>query len=142
MSGLPRSIEAAKAQAKALRAALLADGHDIAHSAALEMLARSHGLRDWNTLHARIGNRPQVAIAPGDRVTGHYLKQPFTAEVLGVTETGPGRTHLVLHLDQPVDVVTFESFSNLRRRVQITVGPEGRSFTATSDGTPHLVLDL
>jgi hypothetical protein len=47
-----------------------------------------------------------------------------------------------LDLDHPVDVVTFDSFSNLRKRIRGTVGPDGRSKEITSDGTPHLVLDL
>jgi hypothetical protein len=53
-----------------------------------------------------------------------------------------GRYEVVLDLDQPVDVVTFDSFSNWRSRVTKVIGPDGRSFDATSDGIPHLVLKL
>ena len=49
---------------------------------------------------------------------------------------------MVLELDQPVDVVTFDSFSNWRSRVTKVIGPDGRSFDTTSDGMPHLVLKL
>ncbi|MDR5652401.1 glyoxalase superfamily protein [Ruixingdingia sedimenti] len=142
MTGFPRSIEAAKAEARALRAALAAQGRETTHSAALETVARAHGFHDWNTLHAQLGNRLQPPAMPGDRVAGRYLKQPFVAEVLGVTELSPGRYALVLHFDTPVDVVTFDSFSLFRRRVRAVVGPDGVSFSTTSDGVPHLVLDM
>ena len=49
---------------------------------------------------------------------------------------------MTLHFDEPVDVVTFDSFSNFRTRVSKVVGPDGRSFDVTSDGVPHLVIDL
>ena len=51
------TIEEAKAQAKALRAALLAQGTAISHAQALELIARQQGARDWNTLHARLALR-------------------------------------------------------------------------------------
>lgn len=133
------SPDAAKAQARALRAALSAEGRDISHSAALELVAKSHGFRDWNTLTAAMAVvRP---LHPGQRVAGRYLKQPFNAVVIGVTHLSPGRRQVVLHLDQAVDVVEFASFSNLRRRISKVIGDDGRSFDRTSDGVPHLVLD-
>lgn len=140
MSRLLPSLEAAKAQAKALRAALSDEGREISHSAALELVAKSHGLRDWNTLHAAIGNRPPPPLAPGQLVEGRYLKQDFLAEVLGVTQLSEGRWEVVLEFDRPVDVVTFDSFSNFRSRVRKVIGADGRSFDTTSDGVPHLVL--
>lgn len=141
MGQLP-ALETAKAQARALRAALQAEGTDISHGAALELVAKSHGMRDWNTLHAAIGNRPPPPLVPGQIVEGRYLKQPFLAEVLGVTQMSEGRWEVVLQLDTPVDVVTFESFSNFRSRVTKVIGADGRSFDTTSDGQPHLVLTL
>ncbi len=141
MGQLP-TLETAKAQARALRAALQAEGTDISHSAALELVAKSHGMRDWNTLHAAIGNRPPPPLVPGQIVEGRYLKQPFLAEVLGVTQLSEGRWEVVLQLDTPVDVVTFDSFSNFRSRVTKVIGADGRSFDTTSDGQPHLVLTL
>lgn len=139
MGQLP-TLETAKAQARALRAALQAEGTDISHSAALELVAKSHGMRDWNTLHAAIGNRPPPPLVPGQIVEGRYLKQPFLAEVLGVTQLSEGRWEVVLQLDTPVDVVTFDSFSNFRSRVTKVIGADGRSFDTTSDGQPHLVV--
>ncbi len=47
---------------------------------------------------------------------------------------------MTLDLAEPVDVVTFDSFSNFRSRVRKAVDAYGRSFDKTSDGEPHLVL--
>ena len=45
-------IEELKSQAKRLRQAMEARGTAISHSAALELIAQQHGVRDWNTLSA------------------------------------------------------------------------------------------
>jgi hypothetical protein len=135
-------MDAAKAQARALRVALEAEGREISHSHALELVAKSHGHKDWNTLHAAIGNGPAPPVNLGQLVEGAYLKQPFLGWVTGITELSSGRYEVVLDFDQPVDVVTFDSFSNFRSRVTKIVGPDGRSFEATSDGVPHLVLRI
>ena len=45
----------AKAMAKSLREAMREKGADIAHAAALELVARQFGLPSWNVLSARIG---------------------------------------------------------------------------------------
>lgn len=140
MTGLYPSLEAAKAQAKALRAAMAADGQPISHAQALELVAKSHGCKDWNVLHAKSGNRPAAPVALGQIVQGHYLKQPFLAEVIGIRELSPGRYEVELDLDQPVDVVTFDSFSNWRKRIRKVVDAAGRAFDKTSDGVPHLEL--
>ncbi|MDP2740970.1 MAG: glyoxalase superfamily protein [Pseudorhodobacter sp.] len=142
MAGLPPSMDAAKAQAKALRAGLAADGREIGHGKALDLVARSHGYKDWNTLHAAIGNAPRPPVAVGQIVEGRYLKQPFLGEVTGLTALSSGRWQVVLEFDQPVDVVTFDSFSNFRSRVTKVVGSDGVSLETTSDGVPHLVLTL
>lgn len=52
------ALEGLKEQAKRLRAALEEQGQTITHSKALELIAAQHGFRDWNTLHASVGNRP------------------------------------------------------------------------------------
>ena len=142
MTGVLPTHDGAKAQAKALRAKLQAEGREIGHGQALELIAASHGFKDWNTLHAAIGNGPHPPVAVGQVVEGQYLGQPFLAEVLGVQVLSPGRYQVTLHLDQAVDVVTFDSFSNFRRRIHKTLGSDGRSFDCTSDGVPHLVLGL
>ena len=135
-------LEAVKAQAKALRAALTSEGREVGHGQALELVAKSHGYKDWNTLHAAIGNAPRPPAHLGQLVEGTYLKQPFIGWVSGVKELSVGRYEIVLEFDQPVDVVTFDSFSNFRSRVTKVIGPDGRSFETTSDGVPHLVLRI
>lgn len=137
---LPTLAEA-KTHAKRLRADLAEKVTEISHAAALEMVAHQHGFADWNGLHSAIGNRAPDGWAVGGRVQGRYLSQPFQAEVIAVEMLRPGWFRLVLNLDQPVDVVTFDSFSNFRKRVQTVVGPEGVSRERTSDGVPHMQLD-
>jgi hypothetical protein len=131
-----------KSQAKALRKSLVGDGHDPGHSRALELVAKSHGYKDWNTLHAAVGNAPRAPVMLGQSVQGRYLAQPFSAQVLGVQTLSDGRWQVVLHFDAPVDVVTFDSFSNFRSRVTKVVNSTGQTFEKTSDGVPHLVLDI
>lgn len=95
-------------------------------------------------MHAAAGNRP--AFNPwmlGSRVRGHYLGQPFDAQVLGVQalSSQPGRYRMTLHFDEPVDVVTFDSFSAFRQRIHCTVDETGRTAEKTSNGRPHLELE-
>ncbi len=136
------SLDSLKSQAKRLRQALSADGQDLIHSQALELVARQYGYRDWNTLHAALGNRPQEKFHVGQRVMGKYLKQDFEGEVIGLRKLGDGRHRITVQFDAPVDVVAFESFSALRQRVNAVIGNDGVSPEKTSDGTPHLTLRL
>ena len=138
------ALDALKDQARRLRKRFADDGQAIGHARALELIAAQYGFRDWNTLHAKVGNRaPFNPWMLGARVRGHYLGQPFDAEVRGVQALSaePGRYRLTLHFDEPVDVVTFESFSAFRQRVSCTVDETGRSRERTSDGRPHLELE-
>ncbi|GJL98232.1 MAG: hypothetical protein DHS20C06_20490 [Hyphobacterium sp.] len=137
------SLDALKAQAKRLRNALAEEGDFIKHGEALELVARQFGYRDWNTLHATVGNRLPVPMAVGQTVSGAYLGQAFSAEIVSLQSIGDNDyLRIGLHLDAPVDVVKFDSFSALRRRVQATIRPDGTSVTHTSDGQPHLQLRL
>lgn len=140
----PADLASLKGQAKRLRQALAGDGRTISHSQALEMLAHQHGFRDWNGLHAAVGNRPPITrVQPGDRVSGTYLGQAFEGEILGLTKLADGGAYrIVLHFDQPVDVVRFDSFSAFRQRVSSVVSLDGISPARTSDGNPHLRLDF
>lgn len=52
-----------------------------------------------------------------------------------------GRYRLTMKFDEPVDVVTFESFSAFRQRVTATVDETGRTIEKTSNGLPQLELD-
>jgi hypothetical protein len=131
----------AKTQAKRLREQRSAEGHPISHAQALEQIAHSHGFRDWNALHAAIRDLAPEDWSVGGRLTGRYLSQPFAATVRSVEPMRPGWFRLVLDLDEAVDVVTFDSFSNLRKQIRVVVGPDGRSKERTSDGAPHVQLD-
>ena len=135
------SLAEAKTHAKRLRADLAEQGSQISHAAALELVAHQNGFADWNGYHAAIGNRPPEGWAVGGRVQGRYLSQPFTATLIAVEMQRSGWFRLVLDLDEAVDVVTFDSFSNFRKRIQAVVGPEGKTRERTSDGCAHLQLD-
>ncbi len=135
----PLSLDALKAQAKRLRQALADDGDFISHSEALELLAKQMGFRDWNTLHAAIGNRPTPPQL-GARVYGAYLGQDFSGEIIGVETLSGGRHRVTIDFDEPVDVVTFESFSAFRKRVTAVVGEDGRSAEKTSNGRPQMEI--
>jgi len=130
----------AKARARALRATLAEQGVAISHAQALEKVAHEAGFADWNTLFAAIGNRPPQGWAVGQRLRGSYLGQPFEGRVITAEVTRPGWSRLTIDLDEAVDVVTFKSFSNFRKRISGVVGPLGESLEKTSDGQPHLVV--
>ncbi len=138
------TLPALKDQAKRLRAQLQLSGTQIGHGQSLELLAHQHGYRDWNTLHAAVGNRPPDApVQLGQRVCGTYLGQPFEGEVLGVQSLVHSDRHRVtLVFDDAVDVITFEGMSNFRKRVSCTIGADGRTLEKTSNGCPHLVLQI
>jgi hypothetical protein len=136
------TITEAKQAAKQLRATFAEQGEAIGHAQALERIARAHGYRDWNAFHAALRDRPPKGWEVGGRVMGRYLSQPFAATVLAADQLRPGWFRLVLDLDAAIDVVRFDSFSNLRKRIRVEVGPEGHSKERTTDGTPHVALDL
>ncbi|WP_245303107.1 glyoxalase superfamily protein [Rhizobium esperanzae] len=138
-------IEELKAQAKRLRQAMNDRGTALTHSAALEMIARQHGTRDWNTLAALAARPDATAKTPlfvGAHIRGRYLNQPFTGEILSLSALPGGLHRITIHFDEAVDVVTFESFSAFRRRVTAQIDADGVSPRKTSNGVPHLVLDL
>ncbi len=136
------SLDALKQQAKRLRACLDEDGDFLTHSESLELIAKQYGFRDWNTLHAAAGNRPPInRFQLGARVRGRYLGQPFTGEIIAIQSIPPDHLKIALLFDEPVDVVTFESFSAFRRRVSATINYEGVTAEKTSDGAPQLVME-
>ena len=137
------ALETLKDQAKRLRARLAQEDQTISHSRALELIAAQYGFRDWNTLHAKVGNRPPLnPWMLGARVSGTYLGHKFTAEVISVQaiQNRPGYYRLTMKFDEAIDVVTFESFSAFRRRINCTIDETGRSPAKTSDGRPHVEL--
>lgn len=136
------TLAATKAEAKRLRAARQEAGQSIGHGQALETVAQAHGFRDWNTMAAALRGTGPESLRAGDRVRGRYLSQPFTATVLSAEVSRPGWVRLELDLDEAVDVVVFDSFSNYRKRVRGEVGPEGQSRAHTSDGAAQLVIEI
>lgn len=137
------TVEELKIQAKALRRSLANEGHVITHSKSLETLANQLGYRDWNTLHAIAGNHIPVPYVLGDAVRGTYLGQAFEGEIIGLQKlSNANRYGLTIKFDVPVDVVKFEGMSNFRSRVNVTLNDNGQSHDKTSDGQPHMVLQM
>ena len=139
-------IEDLKTEARRLRSALAATGQTLTHSQSLEALARQKGYRDWNTLHAAMGNQPPSPVAPpvtlGQIVAGAYLGKPVRGEIIGVRRLGDGRFRIKLELETPVNVSAFEGMDVVRKRLNANIGADGRTAEALSDGTPQLSLDL
>lgn len=141
------TLDQLKQQAKHLRASLAATGTAINHARSLELLAHQYGYKNWNVLHAAIGNRPPLPrpgapVGLGDHVEGRYLNQPFAGEVIGVAKMASDRYRVTFNFDEPVDVVTFDSFSAYRKRVTCTVDSRGMTVEKTSDGRPHMQIRL
>lgn len=136
---LTHDVTALKSQAKNLRSAMERSGNPITHSQALELVAQSHGARDWNTAHATAASTPLWHF--GGPVRGRYLGQPFTGRVVAASERGRNHHALTIHFDAPVNVSRSDLFEAPRKRVNATVNTEGRSISRTSDGQPHLVLE-
>lgn len=66
--GLPTSPESAKGMARQLRKELSNQGVDIKLAVALEILAHSFGMRDWNTLHAVLSRKVRAVQPDADHV--------------------------------------------------------------------------
>jgi hypothetical protein len=136
---------ALKAQASRLRAAMNAQGQSVSHAQALEVLARSYGFHDWNTLSARARGRnaPPEPEAPrwqiGQRVEGLYLGVPFRGRIHGAHLMGSQQV-VVLDFDVAVNVSRSALMTILRKRVKATVDAAGMSPARTSDGQPQLIL--
>lgn len=137
------SLTMLKGQAKSLRGGLAGAGVSVSHSQSLELLAKQHGFRDWNTLHAAAGNRVAEPYQIGQSITGRYLGQPFRGEIIQVRRmSGDERFGVTIKLDEPLDVLPQSRISNIRYRVSGRVDRRGMTVERTSDGQPHLVLDL
>lgn len=130
-----------KTEAREYRVAQLEAGRALTLAQSLEMVARFHGFRDWNTASGVLPITRGPVFAVSQRIEGTYLKQPFSGTIIGVAALGAGDLfRLTVQFDEPVDVVTFDSFSAFRQRVQATVDRDGISPNRTSDGEPHMVI--
>lgn len=135
------SLDALKQQAKRLRAGLDEDGDFLSHSESLELVAKQYGFRDWNTLHAAVGNRPpKKPFQLGARVEGAYLGKAFAGEIIAIRSLPGDRLRIDLQFDEPVDVVSFKSFSAYRSRVTATIDRDGITAERTSNGAPQLKM--
>lgn len=134
-----------KEQAKRLRSVLTARQQPVSHGAALELMAAQYGYRDWNTLQAIADQPAPLPPCPyqiGSRVSGRYLGQAFQATILSVqTRAAHNLFRVTLDLDEPVDVVQFDSFSALRKRITLNLRQDGTTNEKTSDGRPHMTLE-
>jgi len=136
-----KTREQAKSWAKIIRADHADRGTPINHARSLELVAAELGFRDWNALNASLSDGGRVEFFVGDRVEGQYLKQEFRGSIVKVARASSnGDAHVSVELDEPVDVVRFDSFSALRKRVTGTLSAGGVSLRKTSDGVPHLIL--
>ena len=137
------TIEDLKTQAKRLRASL-SGSTPISHSQALEAVARQHGYKDWNTIHAAYGtNTPGPPWRVGQTVKGAYLGKPIQGKIKSVQEWAEGRMFRVtLDLDEPVNVSAFDSFDVTRRRLTANLSRDGETVEKISGGTPQLRLDI
>ncbi len=131
-----------KTHAKRLREALAADGLNLSHSRALDIVARQHGARDWNTLAATAAKtRLGAPFAVGERVAGTFNGKPAQGRLIGLEETiKPDLWRVTVAFDPPVDVVTSELFSSERRRITMIVGADGRSRRLTGTETGVMAL--
>ena len=134
------NVDALKAQAKRLRAAMNEKQTPITQSMALEAIARQWGFRDWNTLSAKAKSNLPRAWFVGQRVTGRYLGHAFDGQLKAVRSASGGYWYLTVLFDQPVDVVTSEAFSSYRKQVNVVLNEDAVTQAKTSDGVPHMEL--
>lgn len=79
----PLDDQAVKQMAKRIRTALAADGISIGHSAALELVARQFGARDWNTLAASFTSETDTTAAdraPADPIEAIPILRIFDVD--------------------------------------------------------------
>ncbi|MGY6710061.1 MAG: glyoxalase superfamily protein [Rhizobiaceae bacterium] len=132
-----------KTHARRLRDALAADGMEVSHSRALELVARQNGVRDWNTLVAKApaDSRGPAPFAVGERVVGTFNGNPVQGRVHALSETiKPDLWRITIAFDPPVDVVTSTLFSSPRRRIEMVVGADGRSRRLTGTETGVMAI--
>ena len=135
------SAHSLKSEAKALGAEREKAGESLSHGAALEVVARLHGYRDWNTARAALPDRVISPWQVGQRVKGLYLDQPFTGLLIGVQLLCNMQSYTVtIQFDEPVNVTPTFMFAALRHRVVSTIDLHGTSRAMRGNGNPQLVL--
>ena len=134
------SREFLKTEARTWRGQRQTQGETVTHGAALEVVARRHGFRDWNTACALLPERDLTPLAPGERVTGTYLGHPFEGILLAATPSGSGQTSVTVQFDAPINVTAGSPYAHMRQRVTATLDEDGTSPARTGNGEPHMRL--
>ena len=140
------TIAGLKKRAKIKRKRMALKGNILSHSGSLEAVADDYGFKDWNTLSGTVIKRmAQCPVDEGDSVSGTYRGHKFTGTVLRIAVRKfafKNWYHLTIQLDDAIDVVEFDSFSALRRRIQCAVDETGVTSENLSNGEPMLSLEL
>ena len=135
-----------KAQAKRLRKALAARDVSISHTGSLELLAQSHGYRDWNTAVAMARRNIPTNVSDlgiGKRFAGSYLGHAVTGLIRSITATAtPGVFRVEVHLDEPVDVVASKRFTGFRQRIGARINEHCEPVLTNGMAGPGLSIDL
>lgn len=135
------NIENYKSQAKRLREYLGSQDIKLGHSASLEAIAKQHGYRDWNTLSASEKNRIKWPAA-GERVMGTYLGHSFRGTILKseIISNSDNRRYTLM-MDEAIDVVKSELFSNFRQRISSTLNSDLKSVDHKGNPDKILIID-
>ncbi|HCK18932.1 MAG TPA: hypothetical protein DHW36_10485 [Thalassospira sp.] len=140
------TTDALKAQAKRLRKALAARDVSISHAGSLELLAQSHGYRDWNTAVAMARRNIPTNVSDlgiGKRFAGSYLGHAVTGLIRSVTASPtPGVFRVEVHLDEPVDVVESKRFHGFRQRIGARINEHCEPVLTNGTPGPGLSVDL
>jgi hypothetical protein len=136
-----QSVQTLKSEAKAMREERSAAGEMMTHAAALEMVAKAHGFRDWNTARASLPDRVAVPFQVGQRVHGTYLEQPFKGILIGVQLMSDGQHFkITVNFDAPVNVTPNFMFASFRHRVMATVDLHGVTPALRGNGVPQMIV--
>ncbi|MBL4894375.1 MAG: hypothetical protein JKY59_05815 [Emcibacter sp.] len=114
------TLDNLKLQARRMRDHFAEKNIDLSHSAALEVLAKQHGFKDWNILSAilKISSKSVNWPELEDRIKGTYLGHAFTGKILKLQTThAENNRRYTIRFDKPIDVVTSRHFSNYRQRI-------------------------
>ena len=140
------TTDALKAKAKRLRKALAARDVSISHAGSLELLAQSHGYRDWNTAVAMARRNIPTNVSDlgiGKRFAGSYLGHAVTGLIRSVTASPtPGVFRVEVHLDEPVDVVESKRFHGFRQRIGARINEHCEPVLTNGTPGPGLSIDL
>lgn len=140
------ATEQFKAQAKRLRKALAARDVAISHAGSLELLAQSHGYRDWNTAIAMARRNIPTNVSDlgiGKRFAGSYLGHAVTGLIRSINATAtPGVFRVEVHLDHAVDVVESKRFHGYRQRIASRINEHCEPVLTNGTPGPGLSIDL